>query len=108
MFTKTLLFTLFTFALIVFDYKQKRDIKKSLTAIGLFSYILLLGYIGFFSLKAYLPLKFIHFLILILDYLALLYFIYKNKLFYKLFFLPLITIIIYFSLDFFIGSRFEE
>ncbi len=108
MFAKVIIFTLFTLGLIAFDFKKHRDFKKSLIALGLFSYILILGYIGFFALKAYIPLKFIHFLILIFDYLALVYYLYTNKIYYQLFILPLITIAIYFGLDFFVGSRFEE
>jgi len=108
MFAKVTLLTLVSFALIAFEYKKRQNFKKSLLVLALLIYILLMGYIGFFSLKAYIPLKFIHFIALIFDYFAWLYYLYRGKLYYQPFLIPLITIAIYFGLDFFVGSRFEE
>ena len=107
MFAKVIIFTLLNLLLIAFEYKKSKNIKKSIITTTLLIYILLMGYIGFFALKAYLPLKFIHFIILIFDYFAFIFYLFKNKLYWQIFLLPIITVAIYFSLDFIAGSRYE-
>ena len=105
--SKIVIVAIITLALIALDYKRAQNIKKSLIATILFIYIASVGFSGFTLTRAIPPLFFTHILATSLAYLSLLYYIFKNRLYWQIAILPLITIAIYVALNFLEGSRYE-
>jgi heme A synthase len=108
MFAKVLIFFLANLVIVYLNYKKEKNIKKSLIALTLLIYILIMGYIGYISLRLIFPLLFAHFLALSAGYFAILIYIFKNRLYKFVFVIPLITFASYFILNFISGSRYEK
>ncbi len=104
---RVVVLTIITVALIYLEYKKRKNLKKSLIAIAIFGYILLVGYSGFITTRAIRPIFFIHILSVISSYFVLIYYLLKDKLYWQILLLPLFTIGSYFLLDFVDGSRYE-
>ena len=106
--TRVVLIALITLAIIAYDYKKNRDLQKSAIATLIAIYLASVGFAGFTLARAIPPLFFTHILATILAYFSLLYYIFKNKLYWQITILPLITIAIYVGLNFLEGSRYEK
>jgi hypothetical protein len=104
---KLIIIALLTLALIGYDYKKNQNLKKSLTAVAVFIFILSVGFSGFVLTRAVLPLFFMHIVTSILAYMALVYYILKNRLYWQMVILPAVTVAIYVALNFIEGSRYE-
>ena len=106
--TRVVIVALITLAIIAYDYKRNKDLKKSAIATIIAIYIASVGFAGFTLARAIPPLFFTHILATILAYFSLLYYIFKNKLYWQITILPLITIAICIGLNFLEGSRYEK
>ena len=104
---KVVILALITIIFIAIDYKKNQNIKKSLLSTIIFIYIASVGFSGFTLTRAVPPLFFTHILATILAYFSLIYYIFKNKLYWQMTILPLFTIAIYVALNFIEGSRYE-
>ena len=105
--SRVVIIALITLALIALDYKKNRDIKKSIIATLISVYISAVGFSGFTLTRAVPPLFFTHIIATTLAYFALLYYIFKSKLYWQIAILPIITIGVYIGLNFLEGSRYE-
>jgi len=106
--SRVIILVLITLAIIFFQYKKEKNIKKSIIATALFSYLLIIGYSGYILMRIVPPLVFIHLLAVIAGYFAMFWYLFKNKLYIYIFIAPLVTIAIYFGLNFIEGSRYEK
>ena len=106
--SRVIILVLITLAIIFFQYKKEKNIKKSLIATALFVYLLVAGYSGYILMRAVPPLAFTHLIAIIAGYFAIFYYLFKNKLYTYIFIAPLVTIAIYFGLNFIEGSRYEK
>ncbi len=104
---KLILIALLTLIFIGYDYKKSKNLKKSITALAVFIFILSVGFSGSILARAILPLLFAHIVATILAYMALIYYILKNRLYWQMVILPAITIAVYVALNFLEGSRYE-
>ncbi len=104
---RVIILTIITVAIIFLEYKKRKNLKKSIIAIVLFGYILMSGYSGYILTKVIAPLFFIHLLAILLCYIALIYYIIKDKLYWQIFLIPIFTIAGYFILNYIDGSRYE-
>ncbi len=104
---RVVVLTLVTLLVIFLLYKRDENIKKALISIALFGYILTMGYSGYILTKSIRVIFFIHILSLIASYLALIYYIFKNRLYWKIFILPIVTMGSYFILNYIDGARYE-
>ena len=92
--------------IIVIDYYKKKDTKKLL--ISLFLLFLIVSFVFFgLSLRAVLPLFLLYILSILLSVVALLYYIFKNRLLWWIFALPFGVELLFLILNFLIGSRYE-
>ncbi len=103
---RVVLFILFTLALIGLDWYRKHNNKKSLIALGTFIWIASLAILGL-SMRAIIPLFIIHTLLLAFAYIALLFYLYKERYIWWAFLLPLLTPLLFISLNYLEGSRYE-
>jgi len=106
--SKIIIVALLTIAILIFDYKKNKNLKKTLTASLLFSYIIAIGFSGITLTRAMPFLFFIHMLAVIVAYASLIYYIFREKLYWQILILPLIIIAIYVGLNFLEGSRYEK
>jgi len=104
---RVIVLSLITFAFIVIDYKKRANFKKSILAIVIYFAIIGMGYSGYILMRAVAPVMFIHFILLIGAYLALLWYLFRDKLYWQIIIAPIGTFILYFALDFIEGSRYE-
>lgn len=105
--TKAILFFLLSVAFIFIDYRKNKNYKKSIIASIILLYIFAIGYSGGIATRAIAPLFFLHLLAVVVGYLAFLYYLLKEKLLWYIFFLPIVTIVLYITLNFLDGSRYE-
>ena len=108
MVARVVILSLVTFLFIFLDYKKRKNIKKSLLAIFIFIFILCAAYMGWILMRIVAPIFVIHMLFIIAAYLALLWYLLRDKLYYYIVALPLLTIAIYFLLNYIDGSRYEK
>jgi len=106
--SRVIILVLITLTVIFLQYKKEKNIKKSLIATALFIYLLVVGYSGYILMRIVPPLVFAHLIAVIAGYIAIFYYLFKNKLYIYIFLAPLITIAIYFSLNYVEGSRYER
>ena len=106
--SRVIILVLITLLIIFLQYKKEKNIKKSLIATALFIYLLVVGYSGYILMRIVPPLVFAHLIAVIAGYFAMLYYLFKNKLYIAIFLAPLITIAIYFTLNYVEGSRYEK
>jgi len=107
MIARLVLFTLLNAFFLFLDYKKRKDIKKTIISIIAFIAIISAGYMGYILMRIVAPLFFIHILFIVAAYLALLWYLLRGKLYYYIIASPILTIIFYFILNFFDGSRYE-
>ena len=105
---RVIILVLITLAIIFFQYKKEQNLKKSIIATALFVYLLIVGYSGYILMRIVPPLVFAHLIAVIAGYLAIFYYLFKDRLYIYIFLLPLITIAIYFGLNYVEGSRYEK
>ena len=101
---RILLFVLLTLGLIALDWYRRRDWRKSLIALGTFLWIASLAMMGL-TMRAILPLFLAHTVLLALAWLALLFYLYKERYLWWAFLLPAATLLLFVALNFFEGSR---
>ena len=106
--SRVIILVIITLAIIFLQYKKEQNLKKSLIAIALFSYLLIVGYSGYILMRIVPPLVFAHLITVIAGYFAIFYYLFKDKLYIYIFLAPLITIAIYFGLNYVEGSRYEK
>lgn len=99
--------TLLTLVFIFLDFKKRKDYKKSAIAVAIFIFIITLGYSGFILIRGVPPLFLAHIILLIGSYLALLWYLFKGKLYPYIIASPIVTELIYILLNFIEGSRYE-
>ena len=99
--------TLLTLLFIFLDFKKRKDYKKSAIAIAIFIFIITLGYSGFILIRGVPPIFLAHIVLLIGSYLALLWYLFRGKLYIYIIASPLLTELLYVVLNFIDGSRYE-
>ena len=104
---RVILFVLITFLFIFLDFKRKKDYKKSILSIAIFIFIISLGYMGYILMRAVAPMFVIHILFVISAYGALLWYLLRDKLYYYIVASPILTVAIYFIMNYIEGSRYE-
>ncbi len=104
---RVVIFILFTLAIIGLDWYRHHNLKKSLIALATFVWICSLAMVGL-TMRTVIPLFILHILFILFSYLGLLFYIYKERYIWWIFFLPLLTPMIFISLNYFDGSRYEN
>ena len=104
---RIVLLTILTLVFIFLDFKKRKDFKKSAIAIAIFILIISLGYSGFILIRGVPPLFLAHLVLLFASYLALMWYLFKGKLYPYIIASPIVTEAIYIVLNFIEGSRYE-
>ncbi len=104
---RIVLLTILTLVFIFLDFKKRKDYKKSAIALAIFIAIISLGYSGFILIRGIPPLFLAHIVLLIGSYLALLWYLFKGKLYPYIIASPLLTEGFYVLLNYLDGSRYE-
>jgi len=104
---RVIVLTLITFAFIALDYKKRANLKKSLLTIVIYFAIIAMGYSGYILMRVVAPVMFIHFILLIGAYFALLWYLFRDKLYWQIIIAPIATFILYFVMNHIEGSRYE-
>jgi len=103
---RVIFFVLLTLGLIGLDWYRRRDWRKSLMALGTFLWIASLAMMGL-TMRAILPLFLAHAVLLALAWLALLFYLYKERYLWWAFLLPAATLLLFVALNYLEGSRYE-
>ena len=100
-------FILLVLAFIAFDWYKKRENKKTVFALLLFSYLIGVSYSGAILTRPILPLFILHIIFIVVSYIGLFTYIVKRRFLWYLFLLPLLSIALTFGINYMEGSRFE-
>ncbi len=104
---RIVLLTILTLIFIFLDFKKRKDYKKSAIALAIFILIISLGYSGFILIRGIPPLFLAHIVLLFGSYLALMWYLFKGKLYPYVIASPLLTELFYVLLNYLDGSRYE-
>ena len=104
---RIVLLTIITLIFIFLDFKKRKDFKKSAIAIAIFIFIISLGYSGFILIRGIPPLFLAHIVLLFGSYLALIWYLFKGRLYPYVIASPIVTEALYILLNFIDGSRYE-
>ena len=97
---------LLTLALIALDAYRRKDLRKSLIALGSFALILGFAAMGL-NMRAILPLFVAHILLILFAWSALLYYLLRGRYYWWAFWLPALSLALFVGLNFLEGSRYE-
>lgn len=103
---KIILWLLVTLVAIGWEYYHHRNLRKMLIASGTFAWIAAAATLGM-TMRAIFPLFAVHYLAILLAWGALLFYLWKDKYFWWVFVLPVLTILTFVGLNFLEGSRYE-
>jgi hypothetical protein len=104
--SRLILWILLTLGLIALEYSRRREVKRSLIALGIFVWILSLAVAGM-TMRAVLPFFLAHILLILFAWGALLYSLYARRWLWWAFALPALTPLLFYLFDLFDGSRYE-
>ena len=85
------------------DFYRHRDWKKLLITLGVFAVILTLAGLGN-MLRTVMPLFIAHFVLIVTAWGALLFYIFRDKLYWQVILAPAVTILLFLLLERVIGS----
>lgn len=94
---------LLTLGLIGLDFYRHRDWKKLLISLGVFGVILTLAGLGN-MVHSVIPIFIAHFVLIVIAWGGLLFYIFRDKLYWPAIFSPLVTILLFVLLERVIGS----
>jgi len=92
-----------TLGLIAIDFYRHRDWKKLLISLGVFGVILTLAGLGN-MVRSVIPIFIAHFVLIVIAWGAMLFYIFRDKLFWPVILSPLATILLFVLLERVIGS----
>jgi len=105
---KLIILSLMTMLFIFLDFKKRKNYKKTALSIVIFASIIGLGWSGFVLIRGIPPLFLAHIILLAAAYIALMWYLFKGKLYYYIIASPILTEVIYIILNFIDGSRYES
>ena len=94
---------LVTFGLIAMDFYRHRDWKKLLTSLATITVILTLAGLGNMT-RTVIPLFIAHFILIVIAWGTLIYYIFRDRLYWPLIIAPVVTILLFVLLERVIGS----
>ncbi|MEA3455842.1 MAG: hypothetical protein U9R26_04995 [Campylobacterota bacterium] len=94
---------LLTLGLTGLDFYRHRDWKKLLISLGVFGILLTLAGLGN-MVRSVIPLFIAHFVLIVISWGALLFYIFREKLYWPVIFSPLVTILLFVLMERVIGS----
>ena len=94
---------LLTLALIALMFRRNRDWKKLFISLGVFTLILTLSGLGAMT-RTVIPLFIAHFILIVIAWGSLIYYIFRDKLYWYIIAAPLATILLFVLLEKLIGS----
>ena len=92
-----------TLASIFLHYKRNKDVKKTLIALVTFAIILSLAVMGNLT-RPVVPIYIAHMILVILAWGGLWMYVLRSKYYWWVIFSPVLTIVLFLILDYFIGS----
>ena len=104
---RLILLFLISLALIALNYQKEKRFQKSFFAFLTLIYIFAIGYSGAILTRAIAPLFFAHIIALIMGYIGFILYLWKDRVLWYLFTLPLLPIAVYILLNYLDGSRYE-
>ena len=103
---RVFLLVLVTLMGIFLDFYYRRDFKKSLISFASFSLLVSFIFLGM-TLKSVLPIYLIHLTFIAIGWFALIYYLFSGRYIWWLFWMPLLTVILFWVLNFIEGSRYS-
>ena len=97
---------LVTLLLIFLKYKRDKNVKKLLISLATFGMILSLAVLSNLT-RQVMPLFLAHIVLLIFSWLALIWYVFKEKYYWWILFSPLVTLALFLLLEFVTGSGHE-
>ena len=94
---------LLTLGLIGLDFYRHRDWKKLLISLGVFGILLTLAGLGN-MVRSVIPVFIAHFVLIVIAWGTLLFYIFRDKLYWPVILSPLVTILLFIVLERVIGS----
>ena len=94
---------LLTLGFVALDFYRHRDWKKLLISLGVFAAILTLAGLGN-MLRTVIPLFIAHFVLIVIAWGALLFYIFRDKLYWQVILTPTVTILLFLLLEKVVGS----
>ena len=104
--TRLLFVVLLTLGAIAFDWLRRRNLRKTLIALGTFLLLITLAIMGM-TMRPVLPLFLAHLVLLAVAWLALFYYLWRGRYRWWIYWLPALTLLIFVALNFLEGSRYE-
>jgi hypothetical protein len=95
-----------TLAIIFFQYSRNRDLKKLFIALGSLVLIVSLGIMGNLT-RQVIPLFLAHIVLVIIAWGGLLLYLFRDRYYWWVIFLPFVTIGLFLLLEFLTGSAHE-
>ena len=106
MLSRVLLLVIVTLLYIAYIYYKEKDLKATFLYIAIFTVILSMLYSGTILTRVVLPVYILHLLLSLIAWVALIYSIYKRVHLWRLYFLPLVTIVLFVILNWIEGSMY--
>ncbi len=94
---------LLTLAMIVLEYRKKKNFKKTVIALGTFGVIISLAIAGNLN-RPVIPIYIAHLILVIIGWGALIYYLWKGRYLWWIIFSPFLTIILFLLLELLTGS----
>ena len=92
-----------TLGLIAINFYRHRDWKKLLISLGIFGLVLTFAGLGN-MLRTVIPIFIAHFILIVIAWGSLLFYIFRDKLYWPIIFSPIVTILLFLLLEKVIGS----
>ncbi|WP_457606952.1 hypothetical protein [Nitratifractor sp.] len=100
------LLVLLTLGAIALEWWRRRDWRKSLIALGSFLLLISFAIMGM-TMRAVLPLYLTHLVLIAIGWFALLYYLWRGRYLWWVYWLPALTLLLFVALNFLEGSRYE-
>ena len=88
------------------DYYRHGDLHKSLIASAAMIYVSSMAVVGI-TMRPILPLFAVHYLAIVASWVAVIYYVWRGKMFWWVLVLPLLSVVAFVGLNFLEGSRYE-
>jgi len=95
-----------TLLLIAFEWRIRRDTKKSVIATAVTAYLLCAFFVGM-TMRPIPPLFFAHIFSLVSAWVALMYYLHRGRLYLSVILSPLLISLVFVAMSFFSGARYE-
>ena len=103
---RILFIVLLTLGAIAFDWVRRRDLRKTLIALGTFLLLITFAIMGM-TMRPVLPLFLTHAVLLVIGWLALFHYLWRERYYWWIYWLPALTLLTFVALNFLEGSRYE-